>query len=231
MQCERLRRRRLPRHKEARRKTINVFAVIGMMWAVELGYSSKRCAIIILDIRISLALDQSDGESRPRCFSRRFWRWALCVSRPFSVLKSSIEITKMRLLTHNLLTSQQSASDSEACFTLEAREVQVRDSPLRPDFIRRLFPTLHWGSLRQAAAAVDVQLPEEVGDELLRDEAFLQAIHHVLFDIHVLEGDLICAETGRRFPIANGIANMRLETEDDGDDQGSQSMAVAADDG
>lgn len=42
------------------------------------------------------------------------------------------------------------------------------------------------------------------------DDAFLRALHHVLFDIHVIEGRLVCKESGQVFPIENGRANMMI---------------------
>ena len=41
------------------------------------------------------------------------------------------------------------------------------------------------------------------------DDDFLQAMHNLLLDIHVIDGFLICPETGRRFPIAERIPDMR----------------------
>ena len=41
-------------------------------------------------------------------------------------------------------------------------------------------------------------------------DAFLRALHHVLFDVQVLEGSLCCSESGQVFPIAEGIADMML---------------------
>jgi multifunctional methyltransferase subunit TRM112 len=54
-------------------------------------------------------------------------------------------------------------------------------------------------------------LPEELTDELLQDEDFLQALHKVLMDVHVVAGELVCPESGRRFPIAEGIPNLLIE--------------------
>jgi multifunctional methyltransferase subunit TRM112 len=42
----------------------------------------------------------------------------------------------------------------------------------------------------------------------------LKKIHQVLLEVEVLEGNLICPETGRKFPITNGIPNM-LVNEDE----------------
>lgn len=46
------------------------------------------------------------------------------------------------------------------------------------------------------------------------DEAFLQKLHHVLLQVEILEGSLECPETGRKFPITNGIPNMLLNEDE-----------------
>lgn len=45
-------------------------------------------------------------------------------------------------------------------------------------------------------------------------EADLKALHHVLFEIHVLEGELVCPESGRRFFVRDGIPNMLLHEDE-----------------
>ena len=47
-----------------------------------------------------------------------------------------------------------------------------------------------------------------IAEALLADEAFLRAIHHVLLDVHVVRGALVCPESGHSFPIEDGIPNM-----------------------
>jgi multifunctional methyltransferase subunit TRM112 len=39
-------------------------------------------------------------------------------------------------------------------------------------------------------------LPQEVQPESLESETFLKALHHVLLEVHVEEGALICPESG-----------------------------------
>lgn len=51
-------------------------------------------------------------------------------------------------------------------------------------------------------------LPETIDDNLAKD------IHHVLFNIHILEGFLICPDTGRKFSIKQGIPNMILHEDE-----------------
>lgn len=42
------------------------------------------------------------------------------------------------------------------------------------------------------------------------DTDLLQKLHHLLLEIEVVNGSLTCPETGRVFPINNGIPNMLL---------------------
>ena len=68
---------------------------------------------------------------------------------------------------------------------------------------------MHWPGVIVAAAAVGFSgLPDEYSPTLLEDENILRVLHHLLFDMHITEGDLICPESGHRFPIVNGIPNM-----------------------
>lgn len=54
-------------------------------------------------------------------------------------------------------------------------------------------------------------LPETVAETAQKDEEFLKVMHRVLLEYEVEEGDLICPETGRKFPISKGIPNMLLQ--------------------
>jgi multifunctional methyltransferase subunit TRM112 len=46
------------------------------------------------------------------------------------------------------------------------------------------------------------------------NDALLVSLHKVLFDIYIVEGFLICPDTGRRFPIKNSIPNMILHEDE-----------------
>ena len=54
-------------------------------------------------------------------------------------------------------------------------------------------------------------LPETMSDEMQKDEEFLKKLHTVLFEYEVEEGELVCPQTGRKFPISKGIPNMLLQ--------------------
>lgn len=61
------------------------------------------------------------------------------------------------------------------------------------------------------APSIPLEPPTE-GDVV--DESALQAFHFFLFDVHVLEGILVCPDTGRKFPIKDGIPNMILHEDE-----------------
>lgn len=67
--------------------------------------------------------------------------------------------------------------------------------------------SLAYDSFRQVGMP-EGSLPPALTPELLEDSSFLQALHRVLMDMHVVEGALVCPETGRRFPIAEGVPNL-----------------------
>ena len=56
--------------------------------------------------------------------------------------------------------------------------------------------------------SVETALPAEVPATYQTDEAFLQALHHALMEIEILEGHLVCPETQKRFPIKDGIPSL-----------------------
>ena len=51
-------------------------------------------------------------------------------------------------------------------------------------------------------------------DMLQEDEAFLRAFHHALLEVHLEDGALLCPETGRRFPVAQGVPNLLLQEDE-----------------
>jgi multifunctional methyltransferase subunit TRM112 len=55
---------------------------------------------------------------------------------------------------------------------------------------------------------------EEVTETLAADEEFLRKVHHLLFEVHVIDGFLVCPQSGRKFPIKDGIPNMLLHEDE-----------------
>ncbi len=59
-----------------------------------------------------------------------------------------------------------------------------------------------------------MELPEGVPENYETNESFLKTTHQVLMEVEVMEGDLECPESGRKFPISEGIPNMLLREDE-----------------
>ncbi|KAI9566683.1 hypothetical protein HD554DRAFT_1086941 [Boletus coccyginus] len=116
----------------------------------------------------------------------------------------------VRLITHNLL-----ACHAKGCTTnnfpllLEDVQIELREQEFNPDFVKNILPRLEWRALVDAATLVgDTSLPPEQPE--MTDDELLQTLHHVLLEIHVVEGSMICPNCKHSYPISNGIPNMLL---------------------
>ncbi|CAM9365964.1 unnamed protein product [Ascophyllum nodosum] len=117
----------------------------------------------------------------------------------------------MRLLTHNVLRSPMKEVENGYPLRIEATDVQMVESDVKEDFVKNIAATLDWEALCKAASEVGMpegSLPPALTPELLHDSSFIEALHRVLMDMHVVEGTLVCPETGRRFPITEGVPNL-----------------------
>ena len=55
---------------------------------------------------------------------------------------------------------------------------------------------------------------ESEGWEDKIDDGTVSDLHGVMFDLHVVEGNLICPDTERKFAIVDGIPNMILHEDE-----------------
>jgi len=133
-------------------------------------------------------------------------------------LGSSI-IFAMKLMTHNILTSAFLKGVTTGYpLLLTATAKEVTDCEYNETFVKRMLPKLDYAALRSAAASVGEAegLPEQLNDDWQADEPFLKLMHRLLVGVEITEGELKCPESGRVFPIRNGIPNM-LANEDEVD--------------
>ena len=132
----------------------------------------------------------------------------------------------MRLLTHNYLISNVKGTEKGYPLQIEATKVEYDKSPCDTDFIQTLLPKIDYDVVRLAMTqlspicttdlASDLTLPElpESLPPADLEEGLLQNLHTVLMDIHVVEGHLVCPDTGRKFNISMGIPNMILHEDE-----------------
>ena len=121
----------------------------------------------------------------------------------------------MRLLTHNSLKSPVKDVAKGYPMKLEITDMEVRESDVKPDFMKGLLPGLDWEGVLVVAEAVGLKgMPAKLNTAVLEDPSFLKAVHNLLLDIHVLNGTLVCPETGKRFPIVGEVPNMTMKEAD-----------------
>jgi multifunctional methyltransferase subunit TRM112 len=78
---------------------------------------------------------------------------------------------------------------------------------------------INWAALR--SAAVNLSVGEKINSmesldvvTATNDEALLREIHHLLFEVQVMDGWLVCPSSGRKFPVTDGIPNMLLHEDE-----------------
>mmetsp|Transcript_24831 Transcript_24831/g.54635 ORF Transcript_24831/g.54635 Transcript_24831/m.54635 type:complete len:139 (+) Transcript_24831:116-532(+) len=137
----------------------------------------------------------------------------------------------MRLLTQNFLQSNVKGTTEGYPLKIEATKIIVEESTIDLVLISKVLNKLNYAALLKAIADlrnaenvessttdlltkapdIPLELPKE-GQTV--DESALKAFHFFLFDVHVLEGFLICPDTGRKFNIKDGIPNMILHEDE-----------------
>ncbi|XP_050212774.1 multifunctional methyltransferase subunit TRM112 homolog A-like [Mercurialis annua] len=121
----------------------------------------------------------------------------------------------MRLLTHNMLSSNIKGVTNGFPLRIEAEKVIEKEVDFNPDFLKNMFAKIEWKALVDAAKLTGyAELPEEAESGMLESEEFMRRFHHALLEIDIEEGALICPETGRKFPVSKGIPNMLLHEDE-----------------
>ncbi|KAK9216031.1 hypothetical protein WN944_008038 [Citrus x changshan-huyou] len=122
----------------------------------------------------------------------------------------------MRLLTHNMLSSNIKGVANGFPLLIEVEKVIEKQVDFNPDFLKNIFPKIEWKALVEASRSMGyAELPEESPESWMLDsDDFLRKFHHALLELHLEEGALVCPETGRKFPVNKGIPNMLLHEDE-----------------
>ncbi|TDH69025.1 hypothetical protein CCR75_000901 [Bremia lactucae] len=124
----------------------------------------------------------------------------------------------MRLITHNLLMCNKKGVENGFPLTIEADEIEVVTCDFQADFVRKMLTKLDWDAFLMGAKALKLAdgLPETLpsAETNCTDDETLRTIHHVLLEVHVKQGKLVCPESHRVFPIIDGIPNMLLNEDE-----------------
>jgi multifunctional methyltransferase subunit TRM112 len=86
------------------------------------------------------------------------------------------------------------------------------------ELVEKILVKTQLHALKSAAKNLEIAgkwTAEDVTIEAIKaDVDMLKELHHFLFEVHVLEGHLVCPESSRRFPIKDGIPNMLLHEDE-----------------
>jgi len=109
---------------------------------------------------------------------------------------------------------------------IEVTTIKIEESPVDREFVLNMLPKVNYSALRGAVLQISPycdppppELPEELdvsdtnGNQNL-DDAIIANLHRVLFDIYLVEGWLVCPDTGRKFPVKDCIPNMILHEDE-----------------
>lgn len=127
----------------------------------------------------------------------------------------------MRLLTHNMMRNNSAAAEGKG-FPLKVTATEIRvdqddaaDAQRQVALVKGVLDSLDWPALVQAASEMGLSsLPPQLSQEMVNDATFMQALYHVLMNVHLVRGILTCPVTGREFPVVDGIPNMILEEDE-----------------
>ena len=115
----------------------------------------------------------------------------------------------MRILTYCYFRSNVKGVSSQIPFDLEVTDIEILQSDVDEEFIKRIVPGIDWNALLIAAKAINLEgFPEVFDSSILEDDDFLTLVHHLLINVQVVNGTLICKESNKRFPIINRIPNL-----------------------
>ncbi|KAL6492861.1 hypothetical protein OROGR_032620 [Orobanche gracilis] len=121
----------------------------------------------------------------------------------------------MRLLTHNMLSSNIKGVTNGYPLRIEVEKVVQKEVDFNAGFLRNMFAKMEWKALVDASRTLGYfELPDEAESSMLDSDEFLHKFHHALLELHLEEGALVCPETGRRFPVNKGIPNMLLHEDE-----------------
>ena len=100
-------------------------------------------------------------------------------------------------------------------------ELLIEESPVDANLVLKMLTKLDYNALvtttnllRQQHSDIP-ELPEKLPeDKSTLDDKMIAQYHKVLFDVHLIQGHLVCPDTGRKFPVKDGIPNMILHEDE-----------------
>ncbi|CAB9505593.1 Multifunctional methyltransferase subunit TRM112-like protein [Seminavis robusta] len=126
----------------------------------------------------------------------------------------------MRLLTHNFLQSNVKGTEKGYPLGIErGAELSVESSPVNRNLVLKMLNKVDYSALVSITNNLREERQEDIPElppslpETLEEETIAN-YHKVLFDVQLVNGFLVCPDTGRKFPVKDGIPNMILHEDE-----------------
>ncbi|KAL4121887.1 hypothetical protein QTP88_014307 [Uroleucon formosanum] len=117
----------------------------------------------------------------------------------------------MKLFTHNILSSK-SLEGGIVGYPLRivAKDIRISHSEFNKEFMKKMILKINWKVFVNAAMQIGLgkDLSDKIVDGFENDEEYLKKVHHLLMEVDVINGKLICPATNREFPISGGVPNL-----------------------
>jgi len=131
----------------------------------------------------------------------------------------------MRLLTHNMLKCNRKDVGSGYPLTIEPETVEIEAAEFDREMVISMLKKVDLNGLKVACACLDMSDGiDSITDASIADlisgnnsalsDDVLASAHRALFEVRVLAGQLVCPDSGRKFPIKDGIPNMLLHEDE-----------------
>ncbi|KAF9580408.1 hypothetical protein BGW38_002961 [Lunasporangiospora selenospora] len=118
----------------------------------------------------------------------------------------------MRLITHNMLQCHVKGCNANN-FPLDFQDVSLeqQEAELNEDFLRNMLGKIEYGALVATCLKLNItDLPSTMPADANTNEEFLQALHRVMLETHVISGKMVCPNCSHIYIIRDGIPNMLL---------------------
>jgi multifunctional methyltransferase subunit TRM112 len=98
---------------------------------------------------------------------------------------------------------------------IKATNKQEDEQDQNTPFLIHMLPKLDYEAIKLAAQDLGIEgLPDKLPDDVQNNEQAIHALHKLLLEVHVVEGDLECTKCGRVYPVKQGIPNMVLREDE-----------------
>ena len=110
---------------------------------------------------------------------------------------------------------------------IEVSSLKYEESPVNKDFLLKLLPKVNYIAFHAAVQQLTPhcnefslpEIPENIDTSNAEaianlDDETIAKLHKWLLDVYLVEGSLVCPDTGRKFPVKDCIPNMILHEDE-----------------